>query len=430
MQVKRPRVAAIGLDDSRIKSIGPLCGDLRTAPSVDEYVKDNSWTETDVAVVANLQGIEAAGNVHVLTIAPPDWQWIVGPSIDWPGHLRGLSTDTSKNEREMCVPSACPEQYRRLAAELVRQLGRDGLPPPVLETSWSLGSDDHVLVETTVAPVAMRFLRPHQPGQKGGETAESLVLALPGVTTNLSAWFRAFLCDVNEFDPDRVPQAPPRLGNPSQWYTPKEKKLARQIAEVTNNIERFKTRREDLRAELDSELERASSTGIRRVLWADGDDLVAAVKEILSSLGLAVRDMDNERQPGEPKREDLRLTLDDRPEWEAIVEVKGYTRGTRTNDARQIREHRDHYTIEKGRAPDLTLWIVNPYRTEDDPSLRPPLAGNVINTAEIIEAVVVLASDLYRQWVLVEEGSVEASDVVRQLVEAPPGRWEFQQPVG
>ena len=36
MQIKRPRVAAIGLDDSQIKSIGPLCGDLRTAHSVDE----------------------------------------------------------------------------------------------------------------------------------------------------------------------------------------------------------------------------------------------------------------------------------------------------------------------------------------------------------------------------------------------------------
>ena len=319
LQIKRPRVAAIGLDDSQVKSIGPLCGDLRTAYSVDEYVKNNSWTETDVAVVPNLQGMEDAGNVHVLTIAPAGWQWFVGGSFDWPGHNRSLSTDTSKKEREMCVPSACPEQYGRLAAELVRQLGRDGLPPPVLETSWPLGPDDHVLVETTVAPVAMRFLRPHQPGQTGGENAESLVLALPGVTTNLSAWFRAFLCDVNEFDPDRVPQAPPRLGNPSQWYTPKEKKLARQIAEITNNIERFKTKREDLKAELVSEFERVSSTGIRRVLWTDGDDLVAAVKEILNSLGLAVRDMDTARQPGEPKHEDLRLTLDDRPEWEAIV---------------------------------------------------------------------------------------------------------------
>ncbi len=187
MQVKRPRVAAIGLDDSQIKSIGPLCGDLRTAHSVDEYLKDNSWTETDVAVVANLQGTEAAGNIHVLTNASTDWQWIVGRSIDWREHLRSLRTDTSKKERAMCVPSACPEQYSRLAAELVRQLGCDGLPPPVLEHSWSLGPNDHVIVETTVAPVAIRFLRPHQPGQKGGETAESLVLALPEVTTNLSA---------------------------------------------------------------------------------------------------------------------------------------------------------------------------------------------------------------------------------------------------
>ena len=40
----------------------------------------------------------------------------------------------------------------------------------------------------------------------------------------------------------------------------------------------------------------------------------------------------------EAKREDLRLTLEDRPGWEAIVEVKGYKKGTRTKDARQINE--------------------------------------------------------------------------------------------
>lgn len=63
---------------------------------------------------------------------------------------------------------------------------------------------------------------------------------------------------------------------------------------------------------------------------ADGDELVAAVADILSSLWSGVRDMDAERAPGTAKREDLRLTLGGRPGWEAIVEVKGYTKGTKT----------------------------------------------------------------------------------------------------
>ena len=90
--------------------------------------------------------------------------------------------------------------------------------------------------------------------------------------------------------------------------------------------------------------------------------MVAAVRDILADLGFVVRDMDAKLKQGKPKREDLRLTRQGVPGWEAIVEVKGYTSGTRTNDARQIREHRDRYITEEGRPPDLTVWLSNPYR--------------------------------------------------------------------
>ena len=138
---------------------------------------------------------------------------------------------------------------------------------------------------------------------------------------------------------------------------------------------------------------------MRRVLWDDGDDLVQATKVILQDLELAVRDMDAEVQPGKPKREDLRLTHPKHPNWEAIAGVKGYSKGTKTNDARQIREHRDRYTGEEGRLPDLTLWIANPHRSTD-PSSRPTPGRNVDEAAKNIGAVYVLASDLYLQWVL------------------------------
>ena len=72
--------------------------------------------------------------------------------------------------------------------------------------------------------------------------------------------------------------------------------------------------------------------------------------------------MDAGLRQDEPRREDLRLTLQGVPGWQAIVEVKGYPSGTKTNDARQIRDHRDHYIEEEGRAPDLTVWLSNPYR--------------------------------------------------------------------
>ena len=78
--------------------------------------------------------------------------------------------------------------------------------------------------------------------------------------------------------------------------------------------------------------------------------MIAAVGKVLADLGFAVRDMDAELTVGEPKREDLRLTRQGVDGWEAIVEVKGYTSGTKTNDARQIRQHRERYILEERRA--------------------------------------------------------------------------------
>ena len=150
----------------------------------------------------------------------------------------------------------------------------------------------------------------------------------------------------------------------------------------------------------------------------DGDGLVEAVKEVLTYLGFEVQDMDAELKE-EAKREDFRLTLEDRPGWEAIVEVKGYKKGTRTKDARQINEHRLRYAAEKATNPDLTLWIANPHRNVD-PSCRPAPDKNVRDTAALIETVHVSAADLYRQWALVANGSLEASDVVQRLMSSPP----------
>ena len=102
--------------------------------------------------------------------------------------------------------------------------------------------------------------------------------------------------------------------------------------------------------------------GSGSAIWGYGDELVEAVSEILGDLGFCVLNMDAGLEQGAQRREDLRLTLETLPDWEAIVEVKGYGNGTKTNDARQIREIRERYREEKGRFPDLTIWLANPFR--------------------------------------------------------------------
>ena len=104
-----------------------------------------------------------------------------------------------------------------------------------------------------------------------------------------------------------------------------------------------------------------------------------------------------------------------------MVEVKGLSQRHKTNDNRQIREHRDRYFKEEGRIPDLTLWLAT--KSTDGPSSRPATDPNVHDAAEAIGAVHALTTDLYRLWALVAAGSLDAEIVVQGLISADPGVW-------
>lgn len=417
---KRPRVAAIGLDDVQLQSIGPLCGELRAAHSLAAYLQDYSWTETDVMVSSAFDGAEVDTGVHILTLGPNLFFWNdrYRRAAGKTPRPHSAHVHTNNTERELVV-TAAPDPYGALVAELVRNLHRNGAPPSTIQTSRQGGT---ALIETTSGqPVALRLVIPPRPAS-GAIAASSgtLALLLPD-GPHLTAWFRAFLSDIHDCDPDRVPVAPPRLGQPSDWHTPEERDLARQITEAEGELERLRTRREELEVELKAAGQRADD-GARRVLWLDGDELVEGAGEILGDFGFTVRDMDATRKENEPRHEDLRLTLAQVPGWEALVEVKGYSSGVRTNDSGQVRKHRERFIKDERRLPDLTLWLTNPHRGTD-PSSRPVPDQNVREAAENIGAVHALATDLYKQWVLVTAGELEAEAVIQSLMDAEPGLW-------
>ena len=411
MSIKRPRVAAIGLEDHQAQSIEHLCGTLRSANTFSHYVERYHVSETDVMVFGTDSEFETdrGAPAHLLAMEPRwlSWMQARGPGIVGQCHV--LATDRN-TERELTVSDVYPALYETLAADLSKQLGSAEVPPPVAVPGGLEDFPQNALVSTTSGhAVALRFVVPY-----------SVVLVLPEVA-NLSAWFSAFLSDIHEIDPERVPHPPPRLSNPAYWHTPKERALAAEVAVIENKIERLDDERDRRKTELAAEEERTDK-GIRRAVWADGDDLVEAVAEIFDAFGFTVQRMDAGLDQGEPKREDLRLTHADRAGWEAIVEVKGYTGGTKTNDARQIRDQRKRYRSDHQQEPDLTLWVANPHRRAD-PSSRPAPDGNVQHSAEITGIVHALSKDLYMQWLQVVSGSLEADQVSQSLAEAAPGLW-------
>lgn len=423
---ERPRVAVIGLDEDQEAEIAHLCGTPRFAASVSDYLDRHSWSETDITVVGELWPAGLLVRGHVLAVGVEEhFQW-AGHGLLPIGDIRAVSPDADNTERDLNIPGGCPERYRHLASDLARRLRLLEDPPPTLVTG--LTDDDSVLVRTTSRhPVALRCalndVHEFKTEWRAPIQVSTIALAIPE-GADLAAWFQAFLSDVHELDPTRVPQPPTRISNPLAWYTPEEREWEQRITDIQGEIEQLQHEHQRAEAQLSAATERAN-VGIRRCLWTDGDELVEAVGEILEELGFVLRNMDAEKGPGEPKREDLRLTVPDRDGWEALVEVKGYPADTKTRDARQIREYRDLYIKEEGHAPDLTLWVANTHKSVEDPSSRPSPTNDVGQRAELIEAVHVLVADLYRLWVLVQAGSLEQSQALQHLIGASPGLWSL-----
>ena len=424
---KRPRVAAIGLDDVQEASLEHLCGTFRSAASVSNYLREYSWKETDITVIGHLwpPGIVVRGHLLAAGISQR-YEW-KGYSLLPTGLKRTVSRNVNNTERELRIPEDCPERYRHLATELATQLRILEDPPAIFRVKRT--DDDSVLVETTSGrPVALRYVINdiREVTTKSKPPVSTVALAIPEVT-DLSAWFQAFLGDVHELDPGSVPQPPTRFRSASVWYTQEERTWAQRLAKIQAAVEQLQDEHQKAKAQLVAASERANA-GIRRCLWSDGDDLEEAIGDILKELGFDVRYMDTETRPGDPKREDLRLTIPDLEGWEAIAEVKGYPAGTKTNDARQIREYRDLYIREVGRLPDLTLWIANTFKLVEDPSSRPPPGNDVGQKAADVGSVHILAADLYRLWALVQTGSLEQAQARQLLIDTDPGLWSPPAP--
>ena len=419
MEFPRPRVAAIDLSQEQTDAIEPLCGTLLPAYSWDEYLQDCSPTETDIAVMSEPRERGFPRTIHVLALAP---NLLETRRYDLDqGHFAGniaLRSDDS-TEHQLSIPEQCPEIYQELARDLAKQIWHNSADAPdTISATSSWESDPEHLIETTSKrPVALRY---HRTDAGQGEGSPIVTLALP-LVDNLAEWFRAFLLDVHGIAPASVPAPPPRLSQPSDWYTPEQNLLTRQMVEIDGEVERLHQDRLRVEAEMRAAAERAES-GILRALRDDGEDLVAAVEELLSGVGFRVRNMDDEKGPGERNLEDLRLTVPDDDEWEAIVEVKGYTNGTKTSDARQLREYRDLYRDENGRFPDMTLWVTNPHRRKDLSS-RPSPNAAVDDAARIVDAVHIQTVDLFPIWRDVAEDRMTSVNANRLIRSAQPGAW-------
>ncbi|WP_350279299.1 hypothetical protein [Kribbella sp. HUAS MG21] len=139
-----------------------------------------------------------------------------------------------------------------------------------------------------------------------------------------------------------------------------------QRAELTAELEGLLAAREDARRQADS--------NERRLLTAQGPELVEEVSAALGRLGFEVIDADTLPQHSNGrKQEDLRITDE---AWTCLVEIKGYAKGNaKTGDLLQLGKAVTVFVLHEQREPDAQWYVVN-QSFQMPPADRPePFAG-------------------------------------------------------
>ncbi|MCO1615413.1 hypothetical protein M8C11_11880 [Micromonospora sp. CPM1] len=232
---------------------------------------------------------------------------------------------------------------------------------------------------------------------------------LPGDVPDRGEWVAAAFAQWRREDPTRFPSGPD-WSDEDPWRTTAE--IAAQLAledqlrheaEVLNELAASRSRlvavREAARA--------AADAAERRLLTAQGDELVAEVKAAFEELGFEVIDSDSLPANASEKLEDLRVTTGD---WVALAEVKGYAgrRTAKTSDLLQIGRAAMRYAAAEGRVPDAQWYVVN-QQAGSNPARRPrPLSSNPGDVRDFARAggLVIDTADLFRIREAVRCGSL------------------------
>jgi hypothetical protein len=268
------------------------------------------------------------------------------------------------------------------------------------------------------ATVAGLFLRGHGLAEGG------LAWVAPFVPARPEAWLGAALESWAARRPERYSDLP-RWELDPRWQTPSEIEATmalQALAEERERIVRELDEREgSLRADLVS-AKRAAELGARRLLNAQGDQLVEAVAEALRSLGFSVVDVDATLD-GARRVEDLRVSEPADPGWTNITEVKGYSGGARSSDLQRLSNYAELYRTRTERLPDTRWYVVN-HALTDPPAGRTEVLAGADDHVDLFAEVGGLVIDTRILFSLVRdvELGLREAETVRQHMRQGTGR--------
>jgi len=284
------------------------------------------------------------------------------------------------------------------------------------QVSDKICSDGALLIDPySGLPFATHFVRPQ---------SNLGVTWLPKSVYEILPWVELICIQLAELDSEAFPDFGNWMNN-ENWMTRDELSLRKTIREL-------ETERNKVDKEYSKKIEQASNqlrsamleanNGIRKLVTAQGDELVNHVANVFLRLGFQVTNVDNTKNDEQQKLEDLRIRFQDL-EWEAIIEVRGYSRsGGTTADLARLARFARHYEKETGKAPAKMIYIVNgqielpPYQRQQ------PLISAPHDVEEFGRqgGLIIWALDLYK---LIVQGNEHDLEIARKTLIEANGRW-------
>lgn len=408
----RPWALVFGVEDD-----SPLRAEVeRLFPTVlfaepDEPLR---FGEFDVVIAVGDVPYGVAGDTHVIqfggTPSAGTHAWAL--VVDTGSFARLFTTaEAADDVAELADTTLVPGPGSHYEVLRLKRLGTSPAPIPALEGfAKELGG----------APLAGGLDR-----RRGNESGE--LWWLPERTPRRAAWVAAALKRWQAADPARFPNVEGWRAEP-EWTTEAERRAGASLqlheetmaARLTELLEE----RTRLQAAL-AEAQAAADARERRLLTAQGSELVEAVADLLRELGFEVQDADELPENAAAKREDLRI-IDGT--WTCLAEVKGYAkRGAKAGDLLQLGRAVEAFILRLRRLPDARWYIVN-QSSATPPAERPrPLHGSPdLPPFETSGGLVVDTRDLFRLRETVRRGDLDAPSArlllrdARGVLEYPP----------
>ncbi|MCP2247702.1 hypothetical protein LX86_006467 [Lentzea aerocolonigenes] len=248
---------------------------------------------------------------------------------------------------------------------------------------------------------------------------------LPAGTPDPEKWVRLALTHWRQMAPEIFPGVP--LWSESEtWSTTTEVSIRQEIAELdrkrTDYLAEIAAAEQSLRSRL-RDAKACADEYERALLTSQSDELKFAVIRSLRELEFVVVDADQTAKDGD-HLEDLHISVPDTPGWIALGEVKGYTKGAKTEALTQFLRFNARYMQENGRLPDSCWYIVNQFLGRD-PSSRPlTLNGKDedVNAFAGAGGLVLDTKELFTLLMQARDGSISLSKA-REILRTTTGRF-------